>query len=74
MTNGHTLFPLGILCAHCHRWHNLAGTIDHVEQWHPDCSTCRVEVDLARELLREANESLATVAELRADRAEAVAG
>ena len=50
----HRLYPLGIECAHCERWHRLKDAYEHAEEFHPECEYCAAEAKLCRALLHDA--------------------
>jgi len=50
----HRLYPLGIECAHCERWHRLKDAAEHAEEFHPDCEYCAAEAKLCRALMHDA--------------------
>ena len=74
MSGPHKLFPLGMLCCHCHRWHDLSDAIQHVQLFHPECVGCALETELGRSLLKEAAEAIDIVEENWGTRDELVAG
>jgi len=73
MNNQHKLFPLGLRCCHCHRWHDLSDAIQHVALFHPECPSCGLEKMLCEALLEEAAEALDIVADSR-NGAQPIAG
>ncbi len=62
MPDGHRLFPLGLECPHCNKWHGLRDAIRHRRQLHADCDMCKAEMDLAMSLHREATAAVSTIA------------
>jgi hypothetical protein len=70
--NKHRLFPLGLECAHCERWHCLVDAIEHAEEFHSECPSCMNETQLSRALLSEATVAVIEVRRRATGRRQAV--
>ena len=61
----HRVFPFGLECAHCQKWHDLRYAIVHVKLLHHDCASCQAEIMLSEQLLDEAEQALSAVIDQR---------